>query len=215
MKFLPIILLALLSACGGGSDTPPNPLAAIRAGDILFQDLASSQGQAVKLATHSEITHCGIVLPKDGKLWVYEAVGPVRAISVEQWIHQGVDSSFQIRRLDVAEGTLTDSVLAAMRSSAEQYLGRPYDFVFGWSDASFYCSELVWKVYAAGAGIELTELRKLKDYDLTHPAVQEKLAERYGPDIPYDEPMVAPSDLAESGVVQGRWPEDVIETAGR
>jgi hypothetical protein len=156
----------------------------------------------VKLATHSEFTHCGVVLPKDGQLLVYEAVGPVRAISLEQWIGQGIDSSFEIRRLIAAETVLTDSVLASMRASAERHLGRSYDFAFGWSDELLYCSELVWKVFSRGAGIELTELRKLKDYDLTNPAVQSKLAERYGQDIPYDEPMVAPSDLAESKLVE-------------
>ena len=39
-----------------------------------------------------------------------------------------------------------------------QLEGKHYDFWFEWSDERIYCSELVWKIYRRGLGIELGEL---------------------------------------------------------
>ena len=171
-----------------------------KAGDVLFQDLDSPQSQAVKLATGSEFTHCGIVLGREGELVVYEAVQPVRVIPLEQWINQGVNARVVSRRPQSIE--LTSERLEKMLEVAESHLGKNYDLYFGWSDDHMYCSEYVWKIYQGAIGVELAEPRQLSDYDLTHPAVQEKMAERYGDDIPLDEPVVAPSDLYQSAILE-------------
>ncbi len=167
-----------------------------KAGDVLFQDLNSPQSQAVKLATGSEFTHCGIVLEREGELVVYEAVQPVRVIPLKQWINQGVEGRVVCRR--VKSSGLDPANLEKMRLVAESHLGKNYDLYFGWSDDRMYCSEYVWKIYDRGLGVELAAPRKLADYDLSHPAVQAKMAERYGDDVPLDEPVVAPSDLYQS-----------------
>jgi hypothetical protein len=61
-----------------------------------------------------------------------------------------------------------------------------------------YCSELVWKIYKAGAGIELAGLRPMDSYRLNDPKVISLIQARWGDDINWKEPMVAPSDLASS-----------------
>ena len=38
----------------------------------------------------------------------------------------------------------------------------------------------------------------MRDYDFSHPAVCAAMRRRYGTDIPRDQPVVAPSDLAAS-----------------
>jgi hypothetical protein len=60
-----------------------------------------------------------------------------------------------------------------------------------------YCSELVWKAYRA-AGVELTEPKPMKSFDLSSPLVKSVMQERYGKDVPLDEPMVSPGDLFQS-----------------
>ena len=80
----------------------------------------------------------------------------------------------------------------------EKQLNKEYDLYFEWSDSKMYCSELVWKIYKKGAGIEISPLRKLKSFKLDNPAVRRILQQRYGNKIPYDENVVAPSQLAES-----------------
>ncbi|UCC45362.1 MAG: YiiX family permuted papain-like enzyme [Candidatus Zixiibacteriota bacterium] len=195
---LSIVIIALLSCAG---DTGYRP----RAGDILFQDLDSPQSVAVKLATGSEYTHCGIVLEVDGEYLVYEAVQPVQVGSLDSWIARGVDSHFVALRLQDYTTVLTADALNAMRIEAERHIGKDYDLVFNWSDDKLYCSELVWKVYQRGAGLELTPPRPLESYDLSHPAVQRMLSARYGDSIPLDEPMVAPSDLFGSEKLDTVW----------
>lgn len=169
-----------------------------KSGDIVFQDLSSPQSQAIKLATGSEYTHCGIVFKKDNDFVVYEAIGPVRVVSLQAWIHQGVSGHFVARRLDTSVQKLSDETIDKMRMIAERHLGKPYDQVFNWSDSQMYCSELVWKVYREAAGVELAPLRPLSSYQIDHPAVRQLLRERYGDSIPGAEPVVAPSDLMES-----------------
>jgi len=169
-----------------------------RAGDIVFQDLESAQGQAVKLATGSQYTHCGIVFDVEGKFMVFDAVGPVRMIPLQEWIRKGVNRHVVAKRLDTLRRSLTGETLQQMRLVAERHLGKEYDLVFSWSDDQMYCSELVWKVYQEGMGFELTPLRQLGSFQLDHPVVKAKLQERYGDSVPLAQPVVAPSDLFDS-----------------
>lgn len=194
-RLLAIALLTFITAlvgCRSASDPELKP------GDVLFQDLASSQGAAVKLATGSEYTHCGILFETNGQQMVMEAVGPVRVIPLKDWIAQGVEAHYVVKRLDTLYGYLTPKTLDQMRAVGSTFLGKPYDLVFNWSDDEFYCSELVWKVYYEGFGLELCEPRELGDYDFSHPVVAAKARERYGDSIPVHEPVVAPSDLFDS-----------------
>ena len=187
-----LLLLGLLAGCYGRSRYEP------KAGDILFQDLASSQSQAIKLATGSEYTHCGIVFKQAGHWVVYEAVGPVKETPLDEWINQGIDGKYVAKRLTPLGKYLTPAVITRMQGIANKYLGKPYDPFFEWSNERMYCSELVWKVYYEGFGIELAPLRRLGSYDLGSKIVKEKLEDRFGMTVPRNEPVVAPSDIYES-----------------
>jgi len=50
----------------------------------------------------------------------------------------------------------------------------------------------VWKLYKQALGVELAPLATLGSFNLTTPAVQQKLKERYGAKIPLAEPVIAP-----------------------
>ena len=189
---LVLVILLGAAACTRFSGYAP------RAGDIVFQDLESSQSQALKLATGSEYTHCGIVFENDGSFVVYDAVGPVRTIPLQEWIRKGVNRHVVAKRLDTLRRSLTGETLEQMRLVAERHLGKDYDLVFDWSDDQMYCSELVWKVYQEGMALELTPLRQLGSFRLDHPVVKAKLQERYGDSIPLNQPVVTPSDLFDS-----------------
>ena len=93
---------------------------------------------------------------------------------------------------------LTNKTLARMKQVGEEYHGKPYDLYFGWSDARIYCSELVWKIYKYAADIEIGQLAKLSSFDLEHPLVQQKLKERYGNNIPFDEWVISPAAMFNS-----------------
>lgn len=80
----------------------------------------------------------------------------------------------------------------------ERYRDRNYDLYFEWNDERIYCSELVWKVYKQGAGVEIGRLQRLRELDLSHPAVRAKMKERYGGQIPLDEPVISPGTMFDS-----------------
>lgn len=177
---------------------PVGDFGALREGDILFQQSASTQSRAIQWATHSRWSHCGILLKRGKRLMVFEAAARVGYAPLEQWIARGVGGSRLVMRLSEKAFTLTPERLRALRKAAAAFEGKPYDLFFQWSDKAQYCSELVWKVYKNGLGIRLAPLRKMRDFDFSRPEVRATLRRRYGANIPWDQPVIAPSDLAAS-----------------
>lgn len=184
------IFLALLFAAPLAVAGEPQ----LREGDVVFQTSRSAQSEAIRLATHSRWSHVGLVLKKDGRLQVLEAVQPVRYTPLAEWIARGEGGHVVARRLR-DEKLLNAGKLA---TAGGDYLGKNYDLAFSWSDDRIYCSELVWKLYKAALGIELSPLKTLREFDLSAPAVQAKLKERYGKQFPLNEKVVSPEDLYRS-----------------
>lgn len=190
--FLVFITITLVSGCSEELET------SIQSGDIIFQSTNSRQCKAVKLATKSKYSHVGIVLEIDGELIVYEAVQPVKMTPLADWIRHGENGHYVAKRLKNADKILTSAVLSDMENIANGYLGKNYDIYFNWSDEKIYCSELVWKVYKEATGIEIGNLKTLKDFDLSSNRVQSIMAERYGNNIPYDEDVISPAGMFNS-----------------
>ena len=170
-------------------------------GDIIFQTSTSPQSQAIQLATHSKYSHCGIVFQDNGKWLVFEAIQPVTTTPLDNWIVRGENSTYTIKRLKDTTA-LTPEAFGKMKASAQKMTGKNYDLYFGWSDERIYCSELVWKLYKDGTGLEVGHLKHLKDFDLSNPAVQQKMKERYGNNIPMDEAVISPADIYESELLE-------------
>lgn len=152
----------------------------LRDGDLIFQTSLSGQSRAIQEATGSKYSHCGIIYRDGCDYFVYEAVQPVKSTPLAQWIARGKGGHYVVKRLAGADSLLTERNIAAMRREAARFAGRDYDLTFGWSDDRLYCSELIWKIYDRALGIRLGNLQRLGDFDLSAPAVREKLAERYG-----------------------------------
>ncbi|TDR25639.1 YiiX family permuted papain-like enzyme [Flavobacterium cheniae] len=175
---------------------------AFQNGDIIFQTSQSKQCEAVKIATNSNFSHCGIIFIENGKTYVYEAVQPVKMTLLEDWISHGKDAKYVVKRLKNSDKILTNEVLQKMKSYGKSMNNKDYDLYFEWSDNKIYCSELVWKIYKNGANIELCKTKKLKDFNLDNPLVKSIMKERYGNNIPFNEAVVAPSQLYDSEIVE-------------
>ncbi len=169
----------------------------LRNGDIIFQSLNSSAGEAIRLATNSRYSHCGMLFNQNNTWYVYEAIGPVKLTPLQEWVNRGIDREFEIKRLRDADKLLTKATLDKMLSVGKQLNGKEYDPQFGWSDARIYCSELVWKIYQRGAGVMLGNLQPLRDYNLDHHMVREAMQLRYGDSPPWEELMIAPQTIYE------------------
>lgn len=186
------LILSIAIACSTGRAEPEPEL---RDGDIIFQTSRSAQSLAVQRATGSPYSHMGMVVHRDGRPYVFEASKTVRYTPLDAWIARGMSGHYVVKRLRAAAARLTPERLAKARAEVSALQGKAYDLTFEWSDDRIYCSELVWKVYDRALGIQIGALAKLRDFRLDDPAVREKLRERYGDDVPLDEPVISPAAM--------------------
>ena len=201
----PFLFAIPLLGCTPVASVPVQALDAVRsgipevqAGDLIFQQSKSSQSEAIGLATGSRYTHMGVLFRHQGELVVFEAIQPVSMTPLDRWTSRGVDGHYVVKRLANSEEVFTVDVQAGMLQVGKEFLGKPYDLQFGWDDERLYCSELVFKVYERGADIQIGELSTLRSFDLSHPVVEQKLKERYGKQVPLDEPVISPQSMFES-----------------
>ena len=164
-------------------------------GDIIFQTSKSRQSMAIQLATNSKYSHMGIIYKRKGKLFVYEAVQPVKLTPLKEWIMRGEKMHFVVKRIKNSEKILTRETLEKLINAGEKYKGKNYDIHFEWSDEKIYCSELVWKMYKEATGIEIGKLQKLSEFDLSNELVKKIMKERYGENIPIDEIVISPISM--------------------
>jgi hypothetical protein len=61
---------------------------------------------------------------------------------------------------------------------------------------------VVWKIYDRALGVRLGELQKLREFDLTDAAVRAKMRERYGRNVPLDEPVISPGAQFDSPLLE-------------
>lgn len=169
-----------------------------QSGDIIFQSSKTRQSKAIQLATNSKNSHMGIIYKKDGEIFVYEAVQPVKLTLLKEWIKRGEKMHFVVKRIKNAEEILTQETLEKLLKAGEKYKGKNYDIYFEWSDEKIYCSELVWKMYKEATGIEIGKLQKLSEFDLSSELVKKIMKERYGENIPLDEIVISPISMFES-----------------
>jgi hypothetical protein len=143
----------------------------------------------------------GLIFVRDGKPYVFEAVATVRFTPLDQWIARGAGHHFVVKRLRNADTVLNTTGIKQLRTAALRFAGRPYDLTFDWSDDRIYCSELVWKAYDRGLGIDIGVLQSIRDFDLTDPVVRAKLRERYGDNVPLSEPVISPVSMFQSSLL--------------
>ncbi|EMJ94438.1 YiiX family permuted papain-like enzyme [Leptospira alstonii] len=186
--FIPIFLVSL--RLNGGSFIDK-----LKEGDLIFQETFSEQGKAIKIATKSRYTHVGIIFKYKEKLKVLEAVEPVKITEIHNFISRGKNKHFVIKRLTNSETILTDEKLKFMKSVGDKYIGKHYDIYFNWSDEKIYCTELAWKIFKKALDIELTEDKRLKDFDLSNSTVKYLMKKRYGENIPLNDFVVSPADM--------------------
>ena len=168
-------------------------------GDIIFQTTGGDRARAIQMATHSHYSHCGVLFYENGKWMVYEAVQPVSKISLDDFNTRGKGT---VMRLKNNASLLNKESIEKLKTVFKLYENKNYDMAFNWSDKDIYCSELVYKLYHNALNIDLCKPRKLKDFDLANPLVKQQLNKQYGNKIPLDEPMVAPSDISNSELLE-------------
>ncbi len=173
-----------------GAVAAPRLEAGLRTGDIVLHTSRSRQSQFIQAATQSPLSHVGMVEVTPQGAWVVEAVQPVQRVPFAKWKARGVKGRILVLR----PKALSDAQRQQAVDAAKTHLGKPYDGRFGWDDEAMYCSELVRKAYALGAGVEYGKMERLGSLKVA--GLEKPLRERYGVTVPMDLELVTPASLA-------------------
>lgn len=208
MKMLSLLLSLMLFSCSQKlpEQTISAPAKATtylpEEGDVLFQKIGESPlPQAIRIATLSNFSHCGLVLRgRDGSWQVIEAIGPVQETPLQEWLERD-HGHFTACRLKAAER----AAIPAWTEASRKYLGRPYDLHFSLNDEAIYCSELVWKAWRDATGKELGHLEKLGDLNWL-PATPVILG--LEGHLPLERQMITPVMISRASELERIWGDD-------
>ena len=141
-----------------------NALPELETGDIIAHTSTSSQSKLIQIGTTSKYSHIGVVVFRENKPFVIEAISTVQYTPLRKFIDRGKGGKYTILRYkDKERGGLTPQEKNKLRQAIPKYQGKGYDLAFRWSNEKQYCSELVWKLYQ-DVGITLNPTRKMKDF---------------------------------------------------
>lgn len=165
------------------------PITDVREGDVIFQTSQSSQSPLIQIGTRSHITHCGIVVIKEGEPYVLETLKTLVLTPLDKFVARGKDGKYWLKRSDKEN----------IKIEYAHYLGKPYDLAFSFDNDIYYCSELVYDIYKNQLGIELCEPKKVDDYLILCtdkiPQIESTMKRR---GITNEQYVVAPVDIFES-----------------
>lgn len=166
-------------------------------GDIVFQSLPRGDlVDAIETITESPWSHCGVLLRKDGRWVVAEAIGEVRITPLHLWIMRGRHSRIDAYRVK----DFPASALPALQAEIDKLMGRPYDYRYAPEDAEIYCSELVYKAYDRGCGIKIGAWENLGD--LNWKPAEAFIRKVENGNLPLERPMISPVGLTRSERVE-------------
>ena len=96
-----IILLFALPFCSMVAETftvQTVPAKNVREGDVIFQTSLSQQSPLIQIGTRSMITHCGVVVMKNGKPYVLETQRRIVLTPLDKFITRGKDGRYWLKR---------------------------------------------------------------------------------------------------------------------
>ena len=150
-----LILFFILLSCGGNQK---KDIFQLRQGDLLFQNTGTGKvDNAIKAVTATSFSknysHVGIAMQKEGQWVILEAV-PKKGICqtpLKKFLKRNKNalnkSQTTVARLD---STYQPYISKAIAYGKER-LDTPYDEIFLWDDDSYYCSELIYKMFSSQA----------------------------------------------------------------
>ena len=170
-----------------------DPIEEVKEGDVIFQTSQSQQSPLIQIATRSSITHCGIIVTKNGKTYVLETLKTLVVTPLDKFIARGEGGKYWLKRSNKEN----------IKIEYGSYLGKPYDLAFKFDNDKFYCSELIYDIYKNQLGIELCEPKKVSDYLMIGidklPQIEMAMKKR---GITMEQYAVAPVDIFESDYLE-------------
>ena len=201
LKFFILIIFILFSAC-----TTSNKEFHLQTGDLLFQvGKSSGLNEAIAGVTFGEseihYTHVGIVFIENDTVFIIEAIPPEVCItSLDMFLQRSAKIA---EKSVVAVGRLKKEYRETIPQAiirAKTLLGKPYDYVYSPDYDAFYCSELILYSFLTIQNKPVFEpvSMNFRDPDGNLPVYWIAHFEKYGADIPENQPGSNPGDLSRS-----------------
>ena len=147
-----LILLIILNSCNENKKS----LFQLNHGDLLFQNTGSDTvDNAIKSVTatsfYKSYSHVGMAMQKDNKWFVLEAIPKQGVIltPLDKFLNRN-KTKFNKYQTTVArlETNYNVYISDAITFGLDR-INSPYDEFFSWDDSSYYCSELVYKMFSS------------------------------------------------------------------
>lgn len=158
-------------------------------GDVVLQASTSQRSALIRKASRSPYSHTGVVEVAPEGVFVIEAVQPVKRTPLRAWLRRGEGGRYTLLR----PRDLDEATRAKVVAAAKAELGKPYDATYRWDDERLYCSELVVKAFARGAGVEVGLQEEVGSLALSRDELA--LAAKLG--VAASQTLVTPGSLAD------------------
>lgn len=128
----------------------------MKQGDLLFQNTGNDEvDKAIKSVTATteakNYSHVGMAMKEDGKWFVLEAITKtgVSKTPLEDFLNRNKNKN---NKSQTTVARLVSYYQPYFKKAIEygmEKLDLPYDAIFIWDDSSYYCSELVYKMFSS------------------------------------------------------------------
>jgi len=177
----------------------------IKNSDLIFVDTGNdSFSLAIKKVTPKyndsiHFTHVGIIIEKNKKFFVLEAL-PTKGVILSE-INEFIN---RYNKQKIYIGKIKKNYFFPTMQEIQNYLGKPYDYIFNINNDSFYCSELVYFFYKEKNNKYLFNLKPMtfKDPETKNFfPIWVNYFKKFGVKIPEKMPGINPADIANSNFI--------------
>ena len=182
----------------------------LQTGDLLFREKSSENiSEAIDKVTQTSgethFSHVGLVEVTDTGIVVLHAYpeGGTCIVSLNEFLHPKGDS---VRVIAYRLKEDWQKAIPAAVRKAHSMLGKPYNFSYIMSDTAHYCSEFIYRTFAADSVFKLEPMTFKDPKTGLLPKVWVEYYQKLGIEIPEGKPGCNPNGLAAS---------DKLESLGR
>jgi hypothetical protein len=196
------LILLFLSISGLFACTLTTPKIQLQSGDLLFREKSSENiseaiDQVTQTSGETHFSHLGLVEVTDSGIVVLHAYpeGGTCKINLNVFIHPEGDSvtviAYRLKK-EWQEG------IPSAIQKAHQMLGKPYNFSYILSDTAYYCSDFIYRAFAADSVFKLEPMTFKDPATGNFPAAWKEYYQKMNVEIPEGLPGCNPNGLAAS-----------------
>ncbi|MCL3779475.1 hypothetical protein EMN47_03640 [Prolixibacteraceae bacterium JC049] len=185
-------LVVLFSSLNSAAQVTTNQL---QKGDILFIGTSGKLSKAIDKVTQTNqstnFTHMGIVVSTELGIWVLHA-DPKLGVVKEDLTEFANNNKVAVYRLKENKQNVIENAL----NDFSKYLGHPYNSTYIIEDKGYYCSELIYELFATDSIFQLQPMTFKNPQTGKFNKTWIKHYQKLGIEIPEGKPGCNPNEMA-------------------